>query len=59
MKIEKIEPVYKSTFNSKQNPNKNNNQSKQNKKGNTNGDVVVTLQISSEGRKKLKDSYER
>ena len=35
MKIEKIEPVYKSTFNSKSNQNKNNNQSKQNKKDKT------------------------
>ena len=59
MKIEKIDPVYKTTFNSNQNPNKNNNQSKQSKKGKTTVKQAVTVEISSEGRKKLEDSYER
>lgn len=59
MKIEKIEPVYKSTFNSKSNQNKNNNQSKQNKKDKATENPAVILQISKEARKKLNDSRER
>lgn len=55
MKIEKISPIYKSTFNTRQNPNNKNNNNKQKNKNNS----AVILEISSEGRKKLNDDYER
>ena len=54
MKINPIEPVYKSTFNTKQNPNKQ--QDKQNKKKN---DFAAILEISVEGKKKAKEMSER
>lgn len=55
MKIEKISPIYKSTFNTKQNPDNKNNENKQKKKDKP----AVILEISQEGRKKLNDDYER
>lgn len=58
MKIEPVNPIYKSTFNTKQNPNKN-NQSKQDKKNKAKENPAVILEISAEGRKKLEEDFER
>lgn len=60
MRIEPIDPIYRSTFNTKQNPNKN-NQSKQDKskKDKTKENPAVILEISAEGRKKLEEDFER
>lgn len=53
MKINPVEPVYKSTFNTRQNPNKQ--QDKQNKKKN---DFAAILKISEEGKKKSREMIE-
>lgn len=61
MEIQPIKPVYKPTFNTKQNPNqenKNNNKNNNNKKQKKNSNPAVILNISAEGRKKSED-YER
>lgn len=58
MRIEPIDPIYKSTFNTKQNPNKN-NQSKQDKKNKAKENPAVILEISAEGRRKLEEDLER
>lgn len=57
MKIEKVSPVYKSTFNTKQNPDNKNNQ--KNKQSKPKENPAVILEISQAGQKKLKDDYER
>ena len=56
MRIEPVDPVYKSTFNTKQNPNK-----KQDGKQKDNKSKVYTdiLEISAEGRRRLKEDRER
>lgn len=61
MKIKPVEPIYKSTLNSKPNPNKNhqNQQDNKKKKNKSNQDFAAILKISSEGRKKYEDDYER
>lgn len=58
MKIEPIKPIYKSTFNAKQNQNKS-NQQKQDKKDKAKANPAVILEISDEGRKKFEDDCER
>lgn len=57
MRIEKVSPVYKSTFNSKQDSNNKNKQNKS--KSKQKETPAVILEISAEGRKKLEDDYER
>lgn len=57
MKVEKVSPVYKSTFNSKPNPDNKNNQKNKQSKPKENPSVI--LEISKAGRKKLEDDFER
>ena len=54
MKINPVEPVYKSTFNTRQNPNR-----QQDKKDKKKNDFAAILKISEEGRKKAKEMSER
>lgn len=57
MKVEKVSPIYKSTFNSKQNSSNKNNQKNKHSKPKENPAVI--LEISQAGRKKLEDDFER
>jgi len=57
MKVEKVSPIYKSTFNSKQNSSNKNNQ--KNKQSKPKENPAVILEISQAGRKKLEDDFER
>lgn len=61
MKIEKVNPIYKSTFNNKQNSSNKNNKNKQNKEDKTKfkETPAAILEISAEGRKKLEEDFER
>lgn len=54
MKINPVEPVYKSTFNTRQNPNR-----QQDKKDKKKNDFAAILKISKEGKKKAKEMSER
>lgn len=58
MRIEPIDPIYKSTFNKKSNLNKN-NQSKQKKKDKSDENPAFILQLSEKAKKKLEDDFER
>lgn len=58
MRIEPVNPIYKSTFNTKQNPNKN-NQSKQDKKNKAKENSAVIQENFAERRKKLEEDFER
>lgn len=59
MKVEPVEPVYKSNFNTKQNPNKNHSNDKKDRNSKKSKTYMDILEISAEGRKKLERESER
>lgn len=59
MRIEPIDPIYKSTFNTKQNPNKKQDEKQKDKKDKKSKVYTDILEISAEGRKRLREDRER
>lgn len=59
MRVEPVNPIYKSTFNKNPNPNKQNQQKKDGNKRDRKENPAVILEISAEGRKKAEEDNER
>lgn len=59
MRIEPIDPIYKSTFNTKQNPNRKQDEKQKDKKDKKSKVYTDILEISADGRKRLREDRER